>query len=221
MKGMDSANSSASGSASGVHASQHPKGTVIGGPHGGVVGVHHGGVHQHGVIVSGSSGDSGQSSGGSGSVSPTPRGHMNPHELLDPLIVDTHHGMNSPGLSAASSCGKHDSGYITRTQQQQHSLLQQHQLQQQQQSNMLQHQLQQHLSMQRLSKLSELYPLPHSFHFIDGKRPFVLFFCFVFSISLLFRLRDRLLFEALFRFYIFVLFEVITDQISFFFFDNL
>lgn len=39
---------------------------------------------------------------------------MNPHELMDPLIVDTHHGMNSPGLSATSSCGKHDSGYITR-----------------------------------------------------------------------------------------------------------
>jgi hypothetical protein len=86
MKGMDSG-----GSGAGVHAGPHPKGTVIG----------------HGS----SGGDSGQSSGGSASVSPTPRGHMNPHELLDPLIVDTHHGMNSPGLS---SSGKHDSGYITR-----------------------------------------------------------------------------------------------------------
>ena len=93
---------------------------------------------------------------------------MNPHELMDPLIVDTHHGMNSPGLSAtSSSCGKHDSGYITRTLQQQ-QLQQHHQLQQQQQ---LQHRHQ--LSLQRLSKLSELFPMPNSYYFNDGKTSFL------------------------------------------------
>ena len=152
MKGMESGVSSASGSGSGVHSGPHPKGTVIGGGVGGGVGIH-GGVGV-GVGGGGSSGDSGQSSGGSGSVSPTPRGHMNPHEMMDPLIVDTHHGMNSPGLSATSSCGKHDSGYITRTLQQQHQHLQLHR---------------QQMSLQRLSKLSELFPLPNSYYISEGK----------------------------------------------------